>query len=853
MGNAYAQEGDNPRSNDKKIRETRFKIRNKQGDRIHKRDLSGKKKSNKIKKTKRRGPAVTPAPNPYAGRPEKTESKRYESNPQYYGTPSKSSERFRKGNISGGKIRSTRSSGTARSKVHPAPNTYAGRKQQTERSRAKSNAAQIGGIRSVSGKAYDGGKPKKRITPRTASQPFITRRKTNVYALKSKHGEKPFKGDITGRKIKHSKTTKKTRIIKPTFNPYYARKEKGDKQYTGRAQMRNASVSKRGERAYRGKASGGHISATRKGENAWRNDITGRDFKGPKDPGIVTGKRGKPLFNAYANKIQGRKRDLKGKISAGGYLSATEKGERKSVASNPNLNRRLSKSAPLGNNNGQPLIDKSSADPKISGFSGRFKGSKKIKGAGGSINRNNWNNSGNALTRKPPGAGTESAVRFKGRFKRFELSPGFENRTAGYQGNIKGARKPLKGGGSIARKDWNNKGKALVRKGDLSSGITLSQGNIKGARKPLKGGGSIARKDWNNQGQPLVRKDNLRSDISFFQGNVKGQRKPIKGGGSVPRNDWNNNGQALVRKDNLRSDISYFQGNVKGQRKPLKGGGSIYRNNWNNQGQPLVRKDNLRNDMSFFQGNVKTKRKPLKGGGSIARNEWNNKGKAIKRRAPTIQDLYVYNFQGRFKRFELSPGYLADNIGNYSGNIKAKKEKRIPQGEESRYKGRFKRFELSPGYLADNLGGYKGNIKDKRNYQRKPYAHEDALKGTAPGRKVAHLDSYVPKYAKVGYSKKPNASDNALKGIAPKGGASKAMAFQGNFKVKKTYEKGMHPSARYTKTAKPINSLDEKNKTLKFRIWWAQLFKKNENQPDAVTDKVRKPRYDPKEKDIWYE
>ena len=35
------------------------------------------------------------------------------------------------------------------------------------------------------------------------------------------------------------------------------------------------------------------------------------------------------------------------------------------------------------------------------------------------------------------------------------------------------------------------------------------------------------------------------------------------------------------------------------------------------------------------------------------------------------------------------------------------------------------------------------------------------------------------------------------------------------------------------------------------KLLWTGLFKRQNTQPDAVKDKVRKPRYDKKEKDLW--
>jgi hypothetical protein len=35
------------------------------------------------------------------------------------------------------------------------------------------------------------------------------------------------------------------------------------------------------------------------------------------------------------------------------------------------------------------------------------------------------------------------------------------------------------------------------------------------------------------------------------------------------------------------------------------------------------------------------------------------------------------------------------------------------------------------------------------------------------------------------------------------------------------------------------------------KLKWAKLFRKNASQPEAVKEKVRRPRYDKKERDLW--
>jgi len=828
----HAQEVDKSRSNKKKLRENRFKTRNKQGDRKHKGDITGRK--SKTKRTKTKSKINSPASSPYGNalyrnKAGKKEGKNVKKSGGYYNTPSRPAELHRKGDISGRKPRRSATRPSESRSVKASSNPYAGRKRQSEAKKAKANRIVGGGFQSATRSGEDKKKKRKRIQPRSASKGFVAKRKGSGPASITRRGEQARTKSISGQglRFKNFSSRKSNRGGKPSFNPYAGRKRRGDQSHAGRKDAGYISKTKKGERKHSGMAGvGGYKSATRKGENAWKKDITGRKFKRPSDPGVVTGKKGKAFTS--------------------------------------NGKRRLSISGGI-KNNGRKTVNTS--------------------GGGGSVSDRVSKGRKSALPRKSLGSPKVSG--FAGRFKRFEISPGFDSRSAKYQGNKKGSRKPLKGGGSITNRIKKGKGQALPRKDlgsakvsgfagrfkrfEMSPGFDTRssryQGNKKGSRKPLKGGGSITSQIKKGKGQALPRKDLGSAKVSGFsgrfkrfemspgfdtrsskyQGNAKGSRKPLKGGGSITSQIKKGKGQALPRKDLRNSKISGFagrfkrfeispgfdtrsssyQGNAKGSRKPLKGGGSISGNRWNNNQTPLNKKYSQNKGIANYKGNRKGAKKPLKGGGSITTSGWNNDQKPIQQKPQSLQNFYG---------------------SRYTGTLKMKRKYvKKPNAHEDAQKGK------EPHKNMYTMSGYQGKMKDKRNHKKKPNAHEDALKGIAPKKAVAHIDSYIPKYAKRKYTKKPNAHEDAQKGIAPKPSTYKAMAFQGRFKTKKNYDKNMHPSAKYTTSQHPRNSLAEKDRTFKFNIWWAKLFKKNENQPAAVKEKVRTPRYDKREKDLWYE
>jgi hypothetical protein len=61
----------------------------------------------------------------------------------------------------------------------------------------------------------------------------------------------------------------------------------------------------------------------------------------------------------------------------------------------------------------------------------------------------------------------------------------------------------------------------------------------------------------------------------------------------------------------------------------------------------------------------------------------------------------------------------------------------------------------------------------------------------------------------------------------------------------------LHPSSDYTKPGQYYNSIEKKEQPIKLKLWFAKLFKRNANQPDAVKEKERKPRYNKNEREIW--
>ncbi len=521
-------------------------------------------------------------------------------------------------------------------------------------------------------------------------------------------------------------------------------------------------------------------------------------------------------------------------------------------------------------------------------YAGNLKARKPLQG-GGSISRH-WNNNGQPLMRK---GRSNAAIAISG-FSGKQRSPGKPRSAPGpeglYAGNLK-ARKPLQGGGSITR-HWNNNGQPLMRKGRSNAAIAISgfsgkqrspgkprsapgpeglyAGNLK-ARKPLQGGGSITR-HWNNNGQPLMRKgrSNAAIAISGFSGKQRSPGKPRSAPGPE----------------------GLYAGNIKA-RKPQQGGGSITRH-WNNKGQPLMRKERSDAAMaisgfsgkqrspgkgrsgpgpeSSYTGTYRAAGAPVKGGGSVTRH-WNNKGKPLDQAPRSKAAVAAANFRGRYRA--PAPGdRAAGPEGRYSGDRKLKK-KEIKDIKGIGYGNRKKFLFVYLGKEAGTMGpygkpgpAYENTVSPKvktRKHGQPP--------GTERGRTYSPNlitlgnPTHMGLHREVTDSRKNKDLPKDLRGshrlrlIEAKGldnGRKTTLAFLpantkgGLIRSNPARIKGrLHPSSKYTLTDKPRNSLEEKSQPIKLRLWLTSLFGKNANQPKAVKQKVRRPRYDKGERELW--
>jgi hypothetical protein len=331
----------------------------------------------------------------------------------------------------------------------------------------------------------------------------------------------------------------------------------------------------------------------------------------------------------------------------------------------------------------------------------------------------------------------------------------------------------------------------------------------------------------------------------------------------------------LVGKFNIKQTTGFsrqgvdFSGHMKA-RKPMKGGGSISGKLWNNNERPLTGRAPKGSAMlaGTYQGNLKA-RKPMKGGGSISGQLWNNNEQPIQGRAPKGS---------------------AYAMGNYRGSMKVSMKE--PGKEVGGFPGKYRMFDLHPS-MRKQGEDFTGHIKRpllNRDYMRNPYAVKESLLKSRPTKRTFELNGLLTRIKQQDYRKKPNAADGSMPGIAPGQSSVKASEYargskqdwryihnpssadeamkvkdhgkalarltdyQGNIKMKKASRedrRNLHPDAKFVQTNKN-NVKEEKGLMTNFKLLWARWFKKSDTQPNHLKEKIQKPRYDKGEIGLWY-
>jgi hypothetical protein len=439
------------------------------------------------------------------------------------------------------------------------------------------------------------------------------------------------------------------------------------------------------------------------------------------------------------------------------------------------------------------------------------------------------------------------------------------------------ARLPLKAPG-LRAKGMNSGGKSRLKifqqQGENYSGF------IK-ARRQYKGGGSVSGKGWNNDGRAIPTKTpGIGGQINRikgkyvgghafsdqgeqYTGSIKARRKE-KRGGSVSGKGWNNNGQPIVGRQPRQGQVAAnFAGNIK-RRRAQKGGGSVSGEGWNNNGQPIiVRQPKQGRGAATYAGNIKVR----KGASDEAK-------KAATFRGSKEQNAFRPGYADQGEEFtgviKLSK-WKRNYVQNKNANEESIKKRRLPnniyatEGLQVKVKRRdYVRnknanedalMKLKQTETSQRVAGLHVKVQ-RRDYVKNPNASESALKKLKPTKtdqQVAGLQVRVKQY---NYRHNPSSASDALKVREPGKAFARATDYQGNIKMQKfrlfDRNRRLHPDAQFVKTNKN-NVAGEKDAVTNLKLWWARLFKKQDTQPEHLKEKGRKPRYDKGEQGLWYE
>jgi len=877
-----------PVNNKRQIRETRAKSV-KHNEKATTRDIAGRKLRTRNKSTAQR--AVYTANSPY-------KNKRRTGGDRVGKPIGGSAPRIR-----------SRSAETARANVYPQKGPYVNNDSKKP-SQAYSNRKELSRLNRLQTRKEPPGK-KKRVTPRSSSQAYVTRGKRNVYWGKYSKGERAITTDVAGRPLRTKNFRTPGNPVMKASDPYYGRKKTGD-------------------RAYKGTFRSGFATATRRGELPWKGDVSGQPIRKSKgrdnqvagEPG--TSPRISPGFSArYMKKDFSRLRGIKTK-KGGGSVTGKYKSNQPISPRTPGIGasymrqdqNKLRGIKPVKGGGGSISGKNKSNQPLSARAPGigasymrkdlnKLRGIKPVKGGGGSI-------SGRMKSNTPLGA-------------RAPGNPRIASMMGNYSGNVKSIRPP-KGGGSVSGQMKRNNNipipvrapldqraanyqdvyKGFIKRNKVTSGFSQDglsySGSIK-ARRASKGGGSISGKLWNNDNRPIPGKTpgGSADKIDSYQGNLtltpksfnrdgydfsgyNKTKKPLKGGGSVSGRLWNNDNRPIPGKTpgGSANKIDSYQGNLtltpksfsrdgydfsgyNKTKKPEKGGGSVSGKLWNNDNKPIPGKTpgGSANKIDSYQGNLKFTKKPEKGGGSVSGKLWNNNGEPLPVRMPAGDQAGDINYAGKTKL----PRFKREYVRNPNANEEALKKHR-PYETVYEINGlmvsvKQKETEKKPKAVKGSMPGvppskatvkaseYSRSMKMYWDYKHNPSSADEAQKTIMYSKSFERATEFAGKTRLTkNYRHNPTSDRDALKVIAPGKAYARVVDYQGNIKMNKFNHNKHFPDAEFAH-GKGNNVKDERTIMTDVKLLWAKLFKKNSTQPDAVKDKVRRPRYDKKEKELW--
>lgn len=177
--------------------------------------------------------------------------------------------------------------------------------------------------------------------------------------------------------------------------------------------------------------------------------------------------------------------------------------------------------------------------------------------------------------------------------------------------------------------------------------------------------------------------------------------------------------------------------------------------------------------------------------------------------------------------------------------VRQKKYGTKPEAKEGALKG------IRPSAATVRASEYEGRMKQLWSFKHNPSSSKSALDVRKPNAAFAKGNNFQGRTRLTrSYRHNPKSDKDALKVLAPGRAYAKINNYQGNVKMSKPNGKNLHPDAKFAHGHRD-NVKSERTFLMNVKLLWAKLFKKNDNQTEAVKEKVRRPRYDKKEKELW--
>ena len=615
-------------------------------------------------------------------------------------------------------------------------------------------------------------------------------------------GEKPWRGDLTRRRIRPRSSSSQARNVYPqpaTMN-YSSRSLRQTLRENKNPNVRRVQKMQREEsdKPKVGKPIRPTFHKTRPqhSEQAWRGDITGRKIRAgaqrtrpptPVRPARIFGSSTTPANRRNAlvrPRISGRARNVYGSNSFYVNNGRTRRSQSDRTRVALTLLKRYNSRKKPGES-GRSVTPRSASAAYMARRS-----------------TNTWAHFPRPKRRGERAITTDLAGH-KLRGKNYQTQrPILTNPTLNYQRRSAIGERPYKGpaaGGYISRtrsgRAWNGdiahraiRGGFRSKKGEPTPGAPLfGRGPGRGAERVGRYQGNIrtGRRGFGNQGEE-------------YTGNIKAHR-PDKGGGTRS-GSWNNNGRAILgRTPGKGSDRIGYSGNIRGGKKIFNDQGEEYSGNikagrrgFNDQGEEYTGnikagKRGFNDQGEEYSGNIRAGRRgfsdqgeeysgnikahrPDKGGGTRS-GSWNNNNSPIQGRTPRGKSTAIARYQGNLKAGRKA---FEDQGEEYSGNIKARRPDKGGGSVSGKVWNNDERAIEGKAYVGQTrLSRYSGNLKARR---------PEKGGGSVSGKLWNNEERPIDGKAYTGLTKLSRYSGN-VKAKRPEKGGGEEGDFSGNVKV----------------------------------------------------------------------